>query len=152
MQMTSHNPSSIETTKVAILVERHYWTTASNTKNKQSSINWKSQDKYLGLCNFKIKVMNIVLTNTYNIHKSKIVPNIIMNWLGHKGLKFVQTLNDTEQEKCRISVWLVEAWYSLEQYIGLKEDKLSSTTVDFIRSEGNLETKHLYCFRKPKMC
>ena len=32
-----------------------------------------------------------------------------------------------------------EAWFSLEQYIGLKEDKLSSTTVDFIRSEGNLE-------------
>ena len=47
---------------------------------------------------------------------------------------------------------LVEAWYSLEQYIGFKEDKLSSTTVDFIRSEGNLETKHLYWFSKPKMC
>ena len=47
---------------------------------------------------------------------------------------------------------LVEAWFSLEQYIGLKEDKLSYTTVDFIRSEGNLETKHLYWFRKPKMC
>ena len=47
---------------------------------------------------------------------------------------------------------LVEVWYSLEQYIGLKEDKLSSTTVDFIRSEGNLETKCLYWFRKPKMC
>ena len=47
---------------------------------------------------------------------------------------------------------LVEAWYSLEQYIGLKEDKLSSTTVDFIRSEGNLETKHLYWFSKSKMC
>ena len=46
----------------------------------------------------------------------------------------------------------VEAWYSLEQYIGLKEDKLSSTTVDFIRSEGNLETKRLYWFSKPKMC
>ena len=29
---------------------------------------------------------------------------------------------------------------------GLKEDKLSSTTVDFIRSEGNLETKRLYWF------
>ena len=43
---------------------------------------------------------------------------------------------------------LVEAWYSLEQYIGLKEDKLSSTTVDFIRSEGNLETKCLYWFRE----
>ena len=47
---------------------------------------------------------------------------------------------------------LLEAWYSLEQYIGLKEDKLSSTTVDFIRSEGNLETKCLYWFSKPKMC
>ena len=47
---------------------------------------------------------------------------------------------------------LVEVWYSLEQYIGLKEDKLSSTTVDFIRSEGNLETKRLYWFSKPKMC
>ena len=50
------------------------------------------------------------------------------------------------------AVNLVEAWYSLEQYIGLKEDKLSSTTVDFIRSEGNLETKRLYWFSKPKMC
>ena len=46
----------------------------------------------------------------------------------------------------------VEAWYSLEQYIGLKEDKLSSTTVDFIRSEWNLETKRLYWFSKTKMC
>ena len=47
---------------------------------------------------------------------------------------------------------VVEVWYSLEQYIGLKEDKLSSTTVDFIGSEGNLETKRLYWFSKPKMC
>ena len=47
---------------------------------------------------------------------------------------------------------MTEIWYSLEQYIGLKEDKLSSTTVDFIRSEGNLETKRLYWFSKPKMC
>ena len=52
----------------------------------------------------------------------------------------------------KYKVFVVEAWYSLEQYIGLKEDKHSSTTVDFIRSEGNLETKHLYWFSKPKMC
>ena len=37
-----------------------------------------------------------------------------------------------------VVVVVVEVWYSLEQYIGLKEDKLSCTTVDFIRSEGNL--------------
>ena len=53
---------------------------------------------------------------------------------------------------CDDDLYLVEAWYSLEQYIGLKEDKLSSTTVDFIRSEGNLETKRLYWFSKPMMC
>ena len=53
-------------------------------------------------------------------------------------------------QHCRF--FFVEVWYSLEQYIGLKEDKLSSTTVDFIRSEGNLETKHLYWFSKPKKC
>ena len=57
-----------------------------------------------------------------------------------------------EKKQIEIVTNLVEAWYSLEQYIGLKEDKLSSTTVDFIRSEGNLETKHLYWFSKPKMC
>ena len=64
---------------------------------------------------------------------------------------------DTETRlwlEMNISIYmnLVEACYSLEQYIGLKEDKLSSTTVDFIRSEGNLETKCLYWFRKPMMC
>ena len=51
------------------------------------------------------------------------------------------TILDVDFSYCWFN--LVEAWYSLEQYIGLKEDKLSSTTVDFIRSEGNLETK---CF------
>ena len=67
------------------------------------------------------------------------------------------TKEQTKDEEPRLDVdfsycWLnlVETWYSLEQYIGLKEDKPSSTTVDFIRFEGNLETKCLYWFRKPK--
>ena len=34
----------------------------------------------------------------------------------------------------------------------LLEDKLSSTTVDFIRSEGKLKTKRLYLIWKPKKC
>ena len=71
------------------------------------------------------------------------------------GIKHAQSETSRVQLDVDFSYcWLnlVEAWYSLEQYIGLKEDKLSSTTMDFIRSEGNLETKCLYCFRKPKMC
>ena len=48
--------------------------------------------------------------------------------------------------------YLVEAWYSLEQYIGLKEDKLSSTTVDFMKStvvdESLSSFKPMYCSRE----
>ena len=65
-------------------------------------------------------------------------------------LKYISGLLSVDFSYCWVN--LVEAWYSLEQYIGLKEDKLSSTTVDFIRSEGNLETKCLYWFSKSKMC
>ena len=61
-------------------------------------------------------------------------------------------INKTIPQMTNNEWYLVEVRYSLEQYIGLKEDKLSSTTVDFIRSEGNLETKRLYWFSKPKMC
>ena len=61
-------------------------------------------------------------------------------------------LNFDKPQYKKTEVDFVEAWYSLEQYIGLKEDKLSSTTVDFIRSEWNLETKRLYWFSKPKVC
>ena len=67
------------------------------------------------------------------------------------SIEFVIQPECIQLQSLRVSGWmwnkiddfLVEAWYSLEQYIGLKEDKLSSTTVDFIRSEGNLETKRL---------
>ena len=33
---------------------------------------------------------------------------VIMNWLGYKGLRLVQTLNDREQEKCKTSSGLFE--------------------------------------------
>ena len=49
-------------------------------------------------------------------------------------------------------IYLEVKLYSLEQYIGMIEDKLSSTTVDFFRSEGYLETKCLYWIREPKKC
>ena len=67
--------------------------------------------------------------------------------------RYLVNLDDNKNKEIKTCIKdFVEAWYSLEQYIGLKEDKLSSTTVDFIRSEGNLETKCLYWFSKPKMC
>ena len=77
-------------------------------------------------------------------------PNILELFGLCTCMPFIWLLLSVDFSYCWIN--LVEAWCSLEQYIGLKEDKLSSTTVDFIRSEGNLETKCLYWFSKPKVC
>ena len=33
---------------------------------------------------------------------------IVMNWLGYERLRFAQTLNHTEQQRCRISAGLFE--------------------------------------------
>ena len=60
-------------------------------------LKWKSPDKYLGLCNFEVKVKNIFLTNRYNIQESK-----NSNWLGHEGIGFMQTLNDTENQNAAL--------------------------------------------------
>ena len=50
-------------------------------------------------------------------------------------------------------VCLEVCWNSLEQNIWVVlEDKLSTTTVVFFRSEMELKCKHLYGFRKPKKC
>ena len=63
---------------------------------KQPTVDWKALAKYHELCNTQKRLKHIFLTNVYNIHESKEVP-IIMNWLGHEGLIFAQTLNDEEQ-------------------------------------------------------
>ena len=95
------------------------------------------------------------------------------NGLGKKNIFFMQheqvpalqrdpydcTRNSLERKTVVLDVDFSYCWlnlevklYSLEQYIGLIEDKLSSTTVDFFRSEGYLETKCLYWIREPKKC
>ena len=67
---------------------------------KQPTFDWKSLDKSLDICNFENNVENIILTNRYNKLKGKMV-TIIVNSLGHVELRFVQTLKDTEKDKCR---------------------------------------------------
>ena len=74
---------------------------------KQPILDWKSQDKYLELCYLEIIAKSIFLTNSYNIEDSKEVP-IIMNWLAHEGLRFLQILSNTEQEKCISSAGLFQ--------------------------------------------
>ena len=42
------------------------------------------------------------LMNHYNIEGNEKV-SIIMNWLGCEGFRFVQTLTDSEEKKCKTS-------------------------------------------------
>ena len=61
----------------------------------------KPPGKYLEHCNIEIEVKNLFLLLQ---HPRKQKSSNIMNWLGPEGLRFVQPLNDTEQEmhnKCR---------------------------------------------------
>ena len=62
---------------------------------------------YYELNNFTIIVRNIFLMISYNIQENEEV-TMIMKWLGLEGLRFVQTLNDREQEKCKTSSGLFE--------------------------------------------
>ena len=106
------------------------------------------------------RLLEIIISYLFNLYYMKGKDMVLSDFLSRQGnddsdpgivipISF-NTYNILEENRNLSN--FVEAWYSLEQYIGLKEDKLSSTTVDFIRSEGNLETKHLYWFSKPKMC
>ena len=74
----------------------------SGPVSKQPAFDWK-----VPVGNFEIDIRNIFLTNDYNIQDSDKVP-IIMIWLGHKGLRLLQTLNGGEQQKCKTSSGLSE--------------------------------------------
>ena len=45
------------------------------------------------------------MTNNYNIREIEKGP-IILSWIGHKGLRFIQMLNDEEKIKCNTSTRL----------------------------------------------
>ena len=51
----------------------------------QPIFDWKAQDNYNKLSNFKIEVRNIFMAKFYIIEESEKVL-IIMSWLGHEGL------------------------------------------------------------------
>ena len=47
------------------------------------------------------------MTNSFNIQDNEKVP-IILSWLGRGGPQFMQTLNNEEQEKHKMSMGLFE--------------------------------------------
>ena len=74
---------------------------------KQPTFNWKAENKYHELWNFKIEVKVFLMTNSCNIQYNEKVP-IIFIWLGREGLQFMQVLYDEKQERFKTSMGLFE--------------------------------------------
>ena len=79
----------------------------SGTIVRQPTFDWKAPDKYHILYSIEIEVRDIVLKNNYTIHESEKVLKI-MNGLGCRGPRLVQTLSGVEQEECRTRSGLYE--------------------------------------------
>ena len=107
-----------EATRIAIqtMVEAH----AERTHNrsgpqvgspamKQLMFNWNAQDKYSELKTFRLEVNNILSThNTLQTDKLALVKN----WLGRKGLQYLETLMTAEKETCNTLEGLFKMLYN----------------------------------------
>ena len=64
---------------------------------KQPTFIWDTQDKYNKLKTFRLEVNNVLsLSNNQGADKLAVVKN----WLGRKGLQYLETLTTAEKETC----------------------------------------------------
>ena len=64
---------------------------------KQPNFNWEATDKYTEWKAFILEVRNVL--STYNVQETdKIV--MVRNWLGRKGLHYIESLTEVEIEAC----------------------------------------------------
>ena len=66
---------------------------------KQLTFDWNAQDKYNELKTFRLEVNNIL--STYNTQQADKLA-LVKNWLGRKGLQYLETLMTAEKETCAI--------------------------------------------------
>ena len=64
---------------------------------KQPQFNWEATDKYTEWKAFILKVRNIL--STYNAQEQDKI-TIVQNWLGRKGLHYLESLADSEKQTC----------------------------------------------------
>ena len=63
---------------------------------KQPTVDWDTEGKYNEL-DIRLKVNNIL--STYNTPQTDKLA-LVKNWLGRKGLQYLETLTTTEKETC----------------------------------------------------
>ena len=65
--------------------------------HEKLTFDWNAQDKYSELKTFRLEVTNIL--STYNTPQADKLA-LVKNWLGRKGLQYLETLMTTEREMC----------------------------------------------------
>ena len=86
---------------------------------KQPPFYWNVQDKYSELKTFRLEINNIL--STYNTPQTnKLV--LVKNWLGRKGLQYLETLMTIKTEMCN----------TLEGLYGTLSNKLSLNTMKWL--------------------
>ena len=65
---------------------------------KQLTFNREAEDKYNELKNLRLEVMNIF--KSYSMPQAEQIA-IIKNWFGRKGLQFLESLTQMEQERLK---------------------------------------------------
>ena len=64
---------------------------------KQPYFNWEAQDKYTEWKAFILEVRNVL--STYNSQEADKIA-MVKNWLGRKGLHYIETLTENKKEAC----------------------------------------------------
>ena len=72
---------------------------------KQPSFNWEATDKYTDWKAFLLKVRNVL--STYNLQEMDKIA-MVKNWLGRKGLHYIESLMEGEKETCGMLEGLVD--------------------------------------------
>ena len=64
---------------------------------KQPQFNWEAADKYSEWKAFTLEVRNKL--STYNAQEQDKIA-LVKNWLGRKGLHYIESLTETEKQAC----------------------------------------------------
>ena len=95
---------------------------------KQPNFNWEAPDKYTKWKAFILEVINVL--STYNVHKADKIA-MGKNWLGRKGLHYIETLTENEKEACS----------TLEGLVNTLSDKFKPQSNETVKS---LQFRKLY--------
>ena len=64
---------------------------------KQPNFNWEATDKYMEWKVFILEVRNVL--STYNAQETDKIA-VVKNWLGRKGLHYIESLTEGKKEAC----------------------------------------------------